>query len=546
MSKLSNIVFETIALLIIFFTVRSSELLDIFSLLLIYSIILRFIWQSAIAFHGLGHTVAIALADRELSVFNLTNILEHRSIGDILNSLLPFQPIFIPHPDRSNALRLYSGKPQQIRVKAIAGILFNLIAAIIFSSYTDNFFAQAVVVANLIIAFCSLSDINTFLTGVGDYLYCGNFGLIALRKPDDGQELLPTRMLDISLQMGQETEVRGEQAGGGLVIGRNDDCTVFVGKKVVNKKRGNLTKSLESAFAPIRNRAIAAGVKPLKSTVMGVWHYRYATSGTAPSELETHWHEWIKARNELVWQFTGKEWICETKNVHHRITHNGDFNSWQIFNRQIDNTTLGLWLERVLHTPNATKGDSPKIAGMMDLLVTQGMWYPSVRLAYQQAIAISIEAAFDGQKPSAAAPNTAPSQGDLNIWAEIFERVFTSELSNLKPYDAKQVTPASLKSSNTLRQALIKALNDHSSTKNRSKLQIISLIQFTLEAFLNNDLYRATQIFIEQAQGSFGLVTASTLSESELVLCAKGQPITIGFNWEQGYMVYASEPAAVD
>ena len=48
------------------------------------------------------------------------------------------------------------------------------------------------------------------------------------------------------------------------------------------------------------------------------------------------------------------------------------------------------------------------------------------------------------------------------------------------------------------------------------------------------------------AKGSFGLVTASTLSESELVLCAKGQPITVGFNWEQGYMVYASEPAAVD
>ena len=137
--------------------------------------------------------------------------------------------------------------------------------------------------------------------------------------------------------MGQETEVRGEQAGGGLVVAKNNDSTVFVGKKVVNRKRGNLTKSLEAAFASIRNRAIAAGIKPL-STVMGVWHYRYATSGTAPSELETHWHEWMKARNESVWQFTGRQWICETKNVHHRITHNGDFDSWEIFDRQIKNT----------------------------------------------------------------------------------------------------------------------------------------------------------------------------------------------------------------
>ena len=279
---------------------------------------------------------------------------------------------------------------------------------------------------------------------MADCFYCGNFGLIALRQPDDDNKLLPDRMRTIAQQMGQETEVRGEQAGGGLVIGRNEDRTVFVGKKIVNRKRSNLTKSLEAAFAPIRNKAIAAGVKPLESTVMGVWHYRYATSGTAPSVLETHWHEWMGARNRKVWQFTGKTWICVTKNVHHRITHNGDFDSWKIFNRAIDNTNLGLWLERVLHTPNATKGDSPKIAGMIDLLVTQGMWYPSVRLAYQQAIATAIEAAFDGKQATANAPNTAPSDADLNTWAEIFERIFTEELSCLRRSDASRIDPAAL------------------------------------------------------------------------------------------------------
>lgn len=544
--RLSNIIPEGIALIIVLNESQSTEFLYICLLIVFYSIILRFIWNSAIIIHGLGHTIAIALADRELSAINLTNILEHRSIADILDSLLPFQPISILRPGNSNELRLYSGKSQYIKLKAIAGILFNVIAAILFSACADNFFAQAVVVANLTIAFSSLSDVEAFITGVGDYLYCGNFGFIAQRQPDDGQKLLPDRMRTIALQMGQETEVRGEQAGGGLTIGRNGDSTVFVGKKVVNKKRGNLTKFLEAGFAPIRNKAIAGGIKPLESSTMGMWHYRYATSGTAPSELETHWHEWMKARNESVWKFTDKEWICETKNVHHRITHNGDFDSWQIFDCNIKNTTLGLWLERVLHTPNNAKGDSPKIAGMMDLLVTKGMWYPSVRLAYQQAIAISVEAAFGGQKPSAAAPNTAPSQGDLNTWAEMFQRVFTSELSNLKPSNADKITPNHLKNSVTLPQALIQTLSNHSSTKSWSKLQIISLVKFTLEAFFNNDLYRATQIFIEQAQGSFGLVTASILLESELVLCAKGQPITVGFNWEQGYMVYASEPAAID
>jgi len=543
--RLSNIIPEAIALIIALNQARSAELIYICLSIAVYSVVIRFIWNSAIAFHGLGHTIAIALADRDLSAINLSNILEHRNIADISKSLFPFQPIFIPHGDQSNVPYLSSGKPQDIELKAIAGILFNLIVATIFHSYADNLFAQAFFVANLIIAFCSLSDLEAFIAGEADYLYCGNFGLISLRKPDDEQKLLPDRLRTIALQMGQETEVRGEQAGGGLVVAKNNDSTVFVGKKVVNRKRGNLTKSLEAAFASIRNRAIAAGIKPL-STVMGVWHYRYATSGTAPSELETHWHEWMKARNESVWQFTGRQWICETKNVHHRITHNGDFDSWEIFDRQIKNTTLGLWLERVLHTSNAAKGDSPKIAGMMDLLITQGMWYSSVRLAYQQAISTCIEDAFDGQKPTAAALNTAPSQEDLHTWAEIFEGVFSFQISDLKPSDADKITPNYLKKSVKLRQALIEALSNHSSTKSWTKLQLISLIKFTLEAFFNNDLYRATQIFIDRAKGSFGLVTVSTLLESELVLCAKGQPITVGFNWEQGYMVYASEPAAVD
>lgn len=556
LSKLSNIIPEAIALSIMAIAAPTNELFYICSLLLIYSFILRLIWNSAIIVHGLGHTIAIALADRQLFV-NLTNILEHRSIATIFRSLLPFQPIFIPllssYLPVSPSPHLVINN-QHIRIKAAGGILANLAIAIIFN-YSQNFLTQALIAANLLIAFSSLSDLEALITGAADCLYCGNFGLIALRKPDDENSLLPTRMLDIAQQMGQETEVRGEQAGGGLVIGKNNDFTVFVGKKMVNRKRSNLTKSLEAAFAPIRHKAIAAGVKPLKSTVTGVWHYRYATSGTAPSELETHWHEWMKARNEKVWRFTGKEWLSEVKNVHHRITHNGDFDSWQICDREIDNSILGLWLERVLHTPNAAKGDSPKIAGMMDLLVTQGMWYPSVRLAYQQASS-SIEEAFDGQKLTANAANTAPgdkpsgiaTQRDLHTWAEIFERVFTSELDlqHLQQFNPGKIEPNSLKTSASLRQRLIESFKHHSSTANWSKLQITTFVQYTLEAFFDNDLYRASQIFISKARGSFGLVTASTLSESELVLCAKGQPITVGFNWQQNYMVYASEPAAVD
>ena len=60
LSKLSPIVPEAIALIIILNTAQTRELSDICLLLIVYSFILRVIWNSAIIVHGLGHTMAIA------------------------------------------------------------------------------------------------------------------------------------------------------------------------------------------------------------------------------------------------------------------------------------------------------------------------------------------------------------------------------------------------------------------------------------------------------------------------------------------------------
>ncbi|GAP94222.1 hypothetical protein NIES2104_07330 [Leptolyngbya sp. NIES-2104] len=337
--------------------------------------------------------------------------------------------------------------------------------------------------------------------------------------------------------MGHETEIRGEQAGGGLVIAQNKNNQVlFVGKKVVNQKRQNLTQALETAFAPTRRKAMRAGIQPLDSAITAVWHYRYGTS-SPPKILETHWHEWMPAREAIVWQLENGQWVPICKTVNHRITHNGDFNAWWIFGQAIDTTTLGLWLERVLHTPNATRGDSPKVAGMMDLLVTQGMWDASLRLAYQLEIAASIQDAFGGKEPAKTAPNTAPSQQALRQWAEICEEVwqkykcprYLSDKKNLSDFE-NQIVDISLRISPS-----------YWSLKQRT-----AFVRTAIDAFLHNDIYRATQQFLSRAEGSFGLVTVSTLSAEHLVLSAQGQPMTIGFNVPEAYMIYASEPAAVN
>ncbi|WP_019504840.1 hypothetical protein [Pleurocapsa sp. PCC 7319] len=544
LSRFANIIPEAIAFSLVASTIETQSVSVTCLLWLFYTLILRFIWNSGILIHGLGHSIAIALVDQQLSVLNLTNILEHRSLADAIKSLFPFKGIFIPWLESQSVLWLGVGSTKKgIQIKAVGGILGNLLLVTIILVFApSNIVSQTLIVTNLIIAISSLSDIDAFITGVADSFYCGNFGFIVQRQPDDGDRLLPARMLEMAQKMGRETEIRGEQAGGGLVMASDGEQPVFVGKKIVNKKRGNLTKSLEAAFAPIRKKALASGIKPSESSTMGIWHYRYGTSGSPPSELETHWHEWMGARDEAVWQFTDREWSCKTKNVHHCITHNGDFDSWKIFGQEIDIARLGLWLERVLHTPNATQGDSPKIAGMMDLLVTKGMWFPSLRLAYQQAIATSIESAFGGQEPSPDAPNTAPSIEELTSWTKIFENVFSQEGLWFDETDFLSYP----KYLSYLEKNLLYATAKVKSMAQWSRQQRVAFIQVAIKAFVQNDLYRATQIFMSKAQGSFGLVTVSTLEDSQLILSAKGQPITIGFNWQQGYMVYASEPVAVD
>lgn len=89
---IQNIIPEAIAVIIISHSLDGNFAHGCL-LWLIYLVSIRLIWQNAIIVHGSGHTIAIALADKELSAINLTNILKHRIIADILRSLLPFHHI---------------------------------------------------------------------------------------------------------------------------------------------------------------------------------------------------------------------------------------------------------------------------------------------------------------------------------------------------------------------------------------------------------------------------------------------------------------------
>lgn len=521
----------------------------------------RIIWNSALVIHGLGHVCMTALLDQDLRFIKSKNVLENRSFAELLESCIPGNPIFLPWIASGIQpwVSIGTENPQTIRFKALGGIAFNIIAILLLlpilsplpikgnlGAISVQLLASAWIWSHLFAALSSRSDIAAAISGSATCFYCGNFGFLGKRRPEDGHVLLPARAIKIYQTMGKETEIRGAQAGGGATFARDrEGRPIFVGKKLVNRKRQNLTRALESAFSFTRRKAMAMGAKASEKVVVGAWHYRYGTS-SPPAIVETHWHEWTPAKEADVWRVEQGEWICDRKWVNHRITHNGDFDAWKLFDQPVENIQLGLWLERVLHYPNAAIGDSPKIAGMMDLLVTQGRWSASLRLAYQMGVATSITEAFGGKHLSNDAPNTAPSEEQIEVWAAIAQAVFEKHSGTLLLPYADSMLEVSRQRLTSFEQALLQALLRDRKVKGWTRSQQSAFVKNAVYAFLHNNLYQAVKIFMSKAVGTFGLAAFSTLSEESLVLSALRQPMTTGFNVQDEYMVYASEPAAVD
>ena len=529
---------------------------------LILSIVIRTGWNAAVLLHGLGHTLLIATVDRNGRALSIDNIAEHQSLQTLACSLMPFQWIGSPWAWGTALPWVHIGDPVawKLRIKATGGLVLNgaavawALAAIqsadfnlaqhtgLLPSWLRSSMVGSLLVSNGVLLVCSRTDWAALLSGHAGCFHCGNFGFIAERDTISANELLSPQGIKRFQTMGRETEIRGEQAGGGLVLACDEAGHIrFVGEKLVNTKRQNLTLHLESAFARKRRQAIRAGYRPLNSGITAAWHYRFGTSGP-PSVLETHWHEWCPARVDRIWEQHDGQWSATQKNINHRITHNGDFEGFNLFNRIVDYETLGLWLERVLHVANKTLGDSPKIAGMLDLLICKGNWYSAVRLGYQMAIAQDVSAAFGGMTPTRSAPQTAPSRSTLEHWASIFETCFEDFA---KTYSERGWNDDKLRRQQ-LQRRIHHNLNRDSRLSMNGADRLRNLIDETVNAFLDNDPEHASRLFLTQARGSFGLVTLSTLTPDRVVLGCLGQPLSTGFDPEDRVSLYASEPASID
>ena len=271
------------------------------------------------------------------------------------------------------------------------------------------------------------------------YFYCGNFGVILLHhlwyttttnnnKTRNNNESScevsdsggGTPALDVLQRMIQVTMMRGAQSGGVVtfqpppqpaLLGKSQsNSTTKIEKKklewkgircrVVNKKRTDLSVLVRNKVQKEVFNKKKYGKGPSNAglrncggnnnnTVVPILagHTRFATSSKATFD-GTHPHRWCPPSKRRMYNLSIVASSPPSTSTHpnvihveNYITHNGDFDYYKVNNKMYDVQTIQKWLVYVTRCPMPASVDSCAIAGMMDLLHTQGCFGLSIRYA---------------------------------------------------------------------------------------------------------------------------------------------------------------------
>ena len=207
------------------------------------------------------------------------------------------------------------------------------------------------------------------------------------------------------------------------------------------------------------------------------------------------------------------------------LSHNGDFDEYDIFGQRLTSGAIGRWLARVLDQPNELKGDSPKVAGLIELLHTRGNWAASVRLAYQRDVAKSIADAFGGDAACGEeTANTAPTAEWCTAVGERFAAAWQIESSSTSSSAALDITErivTAVASDGEWRSLLEQFIPAGTMLPTSSVTLFSSFVRVVIDRFCSADLFGAMSEFLSQAHGSFGLQVVAASDPSVLVIGAK-------------------------
>ena len=189
--------------------------------------------------------------------------------------------------------------------------------------------------------------------------------------------------------------------------------------------------------------------------------------------------------------------------------------------------------------------DSCAIAGMVDLLRTQGSFGLSARFVIALGLSTSRLKLFDHE--------VFPPRSHFEAIGCVFDQALNET--------TQSASFVSIALSNQQRSALASAVEEKLSNQIFELIKPLqawikadaesgsSLYHFclkTVDAFLDNDLFLTTKTFLKAAKGSFGLSVASSLdADHQLCFAARGQTMSLAFYPKKGLVCYGSEQLAV-
>ena len=210
------------------------------------------------------------------------------------------------------------------------------------------------------------------------------------------------------------------------------------------------------------------------------------------------------------------------------ICHNGDLDFFDVGGVTYDLGDVMNWLERALHTKKPATVDSAGVAGLIDIVRTQGLWFHSVRFGYL----------FGPKRTTLEYP--MPSLQNFQEAASMAAEVFEEVLKKLKGQSNDRIRDG-VKDSLLNRITRQKVLGFDLEGGN-----LVHFVNTAVDAFFDQDLLAAVRLFLANAKGSFGLcITCSVDAERQLVVAARGQTISVAFYPASGLVLWGSEQAAV-
>lgn len=369
---------------------------------------------------------------------------------------------------------------------------------------------------------------------------CGNFGLLLLLPIERPAILtLLRRMLRVTM-------VRGAQSAGLVTYEKKQHGATGLRCRVVNGKRTDLADLLLEKFS--------SALSARASARLYQGHTRFATSSIC-NLGGCHPHQWLPPNLQNAWRFADGIFVAERCNVESYITHNGDLDFFTVHGITYALSDVQRLLSKLLGRPMPSDVDSACVAGLLDLLRTQGLWLASVRYGY-------LFGALDGAGGLGERIDRLASAAQLSILASVFEAEWESVLrsrdtaatwlsersrnageshasdahaSDLE-FGRESECARRLRLIGVHRQQMIscmlRRLSEVDTAESALPLPGLShraaalhrLVETAVQAFFHADLLRAGVELMAGAHGSFGLVLSHSLdAERDVVIAARGQ-----------------------